>query len=254
MKAIGHHIVMQLCDGRVLAATPSTRRQLARSVLTLGRDSELLAFAQPDNHLHVVAPRDEGASNELARRIEISLSQVLALPVRFAPAHCTPILSQHHLSGAFRYVLTQNAHHGVDHDPLHESTNLCDLLDLRLTGQYTRTNVRRYLPRIRREQLLEWLGAPTLEPTDLPIDQVMDAALSASGLINLRGSCPEVVATRRAIAKIVGRRIPPGDLATLLGVSSRTAFRLLRDSPDPRLEHAIRLQLGLRKCLRQRSQ
>jgi hypothetical protein len=195
MKAIGHHIVMQLCDGRVLAATPSTRRQLARSVLKVSRDSELLAFAQPDNHLH-----------------------------------------------------------GVDHDPLHESTNLCDLLGLRLTGQYTSANVRRYLPRIRRVQLLEWLGAPNLEPTDLSIDQVMDAALSASGLVNLQGSCSEVVATRRAIAKIVGRRIPPGDLATLLGVSSRTAFRLLRSSPDPRLEHAIRLQLGLRRCLRQRSQ
>ena len=77
---------MQPCDGRVLATTPATRRILARSVLELGRDAELLAFAQPDNHLHAIAPRDESACNELARRIEISLSRVLSLPVRFAPA------------------------------------------------------------------------------------------------------------------------------------------------------------------------
>jgi hypothetical protein len=245
---------MQLCDGRVLATTPSTRRQLARSELELSRGSELLAFAQPDNHLHAIAPADEGTSHELARRIEISLSQILALPVRFAPAHCEPIHSQRHLSRAFRYVLSQNAHHGIDNDPLHESTNLPDLLGLRLTDRYTFPNVRRYLPRIRRAQLLEWIGAPTLEPSDLPIDQVMDAALSASCLCHLRGSRPEVVATRRVIAKIVGRRIPANDLAALLGVSSRTAFRLLRSRPDPSLEQAIRLQLGLRKYLCEQSQ
>ncbi len=79
MKTIGHHIVMQLCDGRVLATTDSTRRQLARSVLELSRDPELLAFALPDNHLNAIVPRDEGASKELARRIEISLSQIFCM-------------------------------------------------------------------------------------------------------------------------------------------------------------------------------
>jgi len=119
-------------------------------------------------------------------------------------------------------------------------------------GRYTLTNVRRYLPRIRSAPLRELLGAPTLEPTDLPIDQIMDAAMSASCLITLQGNRPDIVATRRAIAKTVRGRLSPDDLAALLGVSRRTAFRFLRSSPDHQLERAIRLQLGLRKWLRER--
>jgi len=218
-----------------------------RSIFRLAADSHLLAVALVDAHLHLLARCSSRAASSLVHAIEASLRQRLALPVGFAMYPHEPVRDARHLRYAFGYVVTQNDHHGVQSDPYRESTNLPDLLGLRLIGSATHANVRRYLPRVSRAQLLDWLGAPDLQPADVPTDMVIEAVLAAACLDKLHGSTRPAHEARRAVLAVVGHKYPVAELATLLGVQERTVYRLKRRPADPRLVQAVRLQLGLRK-------
>jgi hypothetical protein len=243
--ALGQHIVFRLADNRVIAPSPEERRQVARAVLELAREDELLAFGLADTHLHLLAACLREAGGQLARRLEISLVQQLSLEVGFVPAYLKSVDDGSHLYRAFSYVLEQSTHHGLAWDPLHEASNLPDLLGMRLLGAYTAATVRRRLPRITRQDLLSCMGISELQPCDGPAELVPLAALAAAGLSNLAGKRPEAVAARRAVAQLVGDCLPPVQLAGLLGLTERAVRHLRRQPMDPRLLQAIRLQLGL---------
>jgi len=119
------------------------------------------------------------------------------------------------------------------------------LLGLRPHGVYTAANVRRFLPRVSRSDLVELLGVDELSATDGPLHHVLSAVVSAAALPALVGSSREVVAARRAVLEIVGRRLSPPQLARSLDVSPRTVHALRTRPPDHALVEAARLQLGL---------
>jgi hypothetical protein len=249
MSSLGHHIRLRLKDDRVIASTPQERRIVATSVLGLGRRHNLLSYGTGDNHLHVASGTNKHDSMELARRVEISLQKRLRLAVPFVPAYPEPIVDQRHLLNAFRYDLRQSQRHGLDWDPYHEGSNLPDLLSLRVLGGYTAGNVRRLLPRVKREELLEILGVAELRPADGPPDQVIPAVIRAAGVPEIVGHSRRMNQLRRVVIEIVGGGIPSRTLARLLKVGKSTLFAVARSPLDNRLVLATRLQLGLHQAL-----
>ena len=196
--ALGQHIVVRLADSRVIAPAAVERRRVARSVLELCRGHELLAFGLADTHLHLLVACDREAAGQLARRVEISLAQRLCLDVRFVPAYFKSVDDGRHLYRAFTYVLEQSTHHGLEWDPLHEASNLPDLLGLRVLGAYTAVAVRRRLPRIKRPDLLACMGLDELQPMDGPLEHAVGATLAAAGLPDLSGKSLDAVASASA--------------------------------------------------------
>ena len=245
MPSIGQHIFIRLRNDRVIA--PSTREQriVARAVLRAGRDFKLLAFSAADTHLHLenVGTRDE--SVELGRRVKISLWHGLAPGVRFVEPAFEEIRDQRHLYNTFTYILKQDRRHGLTLDPLRDASNLPDLLGLRLLGQYTSGLVRQHLPRIRRPQLLEYLGLPELAPMDGPLDLLVSAAAAAVGRVQLSGNATDVTEARRAVIEIVGSSLGNTRTARLLGVHRRTASRIRARPANASLVKAVRLQVAL---------
>lgn len=210
-----------------------------------GARGGLLAFGQADNHLHIATASDRRLAGKYAHAVEVSLRRRLPLDAPFTPAFVKPIDDGRHLYSTFRYVLRQPARHGLDDDPLREASNLPDLLGLRAIGAYSRANVRRFLPRIRRTDLLELLGVLELAPSDTPLDRVVEATLAATALPDLAGSSPDVLAARCALVEVVGDRIAAATLSARVGVSRRTLCRVKATRGAEELVTAIRLQLGL---------
>ena len=233
----------------MIATTAEQRRLVARIVLHHGLRYNLVAMALADSHLHLEAMCDRIAAGRFAHGIEASLRQRLRLPVGFAQYTPEPIRNHRHLRNAFKYILTQHKRHGLQADLLFEASNAPDLLGLRLLGRYTLENVRRWLPRVRRTDLLQWLSLPELGPADGPLDQLEAATLAALCLDDLHGSSQAVITARRAMVEILGSSVSNREAAERLGVGPRT-LRWLRTRPaDPELVTAIRLQLGYRARL-----
>jgi len=246
MEHLAQHMRTRLCDGRVIATTAEERRLAMRAIFRITANSHLLAVALVDAHLHLLAACSPAVASRLLHRVEASLKQRLFLPVGFAMYPLAPVRDARHLQYAFRYILTQNDHHGLRNDPYSETTNLPDLLGLRLVGRATHDNMRRWLPRVSRAQLLDWLGAPGLQPADGPPELVPEAMLSAACLGELRGTTRALGEARCAALTVLGDQLPVAETAALLGIQPHTLFRLKRRPADPRLVQAIRLGLGLR--------
>jgi hypothetical protein len=245
MAALAQHICLRLNDNRVIAPSPCERRSAARAVLEQFAQATLLAFGLADTHLHLLAACARALAGELARRLEISLGRRLSLAIGFAPAYFKEVSDGSHLGRAFSYVLEQTAHHGLEWDPLHEASNLPDLLGLRPLGSYTATNVRQLLPRVTRDTLLGCLRLAALEPADEPLDRLELAVAAATGLSTLAGAGREALAARQALVQVAGHRLSARALAQRLGVCERTVYELRRRPPSARLVQAVRLQLGL---------
>ncbi|MBN1945294.1 MAG: hypothetical protein JW797_06425 [Bradymonadales bacterium] len=249
MTSIAQHIRIRLANDRVIAPTTEERRLVARLVLAQGQMENLLCFGLADCHLHLEAVCEIQAGLQLARRIELSLFRRLGLNVRFAPAYVEPIRDIRHLANTFDYILGQSRHHGLNWDPLHEATNLPDLIGMRLIGRYTIANVRRYLPRVSRKQLLGHLGIPDLQPSEGPLERIVEAVLAATALSGLQGKSRELAEARRALVAVVGRRMTAARLAPLVGVSPQMITRLRHGPVNQELVQAIQLQLGLLSVL-----
>lgn len=242
--AIAHHAMLRLQDGSPLARTAAQRRCLARAVFAkIG--SPLLAFGLADTHLHLLLACLRALAGQLVKHLELSLRQRLALAAPFAGAYLKPVDDIWHLDRAFRYVLRQPDRHALEIDPLREGSNLPDLLGLRAIGGYTAGNVREWLPRIHRRDLLELLGVKEIAPQAGPLEWVVEACLVAAGLPALTGSSSEVLCARRAALEVIGTRLSRAELASTLGVSERMISRLRQQSADPQLVEAIRRQLHL---------
>ncbi|MBW2736468.1 MAG: hypothetical protein JRH20_29120 [Deltaproteobacteria bacterium] len=238
--------MLRLKDGRVIAPDPLDRRLIARIVLNQARDHQLLVFALVDSHLHLEVVEPFAKAMELARCIEIAVTLRLRPKVGFAPAHPKAIRDQSHLYHCFDYILRQYAHHGVNWDPFMDASSLPDLLGMRLVGHYTAQHVRRLLPRVKREKLLGYLGISALDPTDAPLDQLVNATCAAACLPTLTGKSRKQQRARTAAITAAGDKLKVNHLAALLGVHRRSVERSRQKHADLDLVAAIRLQLALR--------
>ncbi len=242
----GHHIMLRLDDGRVLARDAGARRVLSSTVLRIANPLPLLAFRTADTHLHLLLADSRPVAGELARRLEIGLWQTLRPGVPFAPARIKPVLNQRHLGNAFLYILRQEERHGLAGDPLHDGSNLVDLLGLRVVGRWTATHVRAHLPRVDRASLVSFLASDP-EASITSWAPLPEAAAAALALPALTGSGHSVTRARRAALHLARGRLRVADAAAAMGVSERTAHRLRHQPAEPDLEAAIEGQLRLRQ-------
>ncbi len=246
MEPIAWNITLRLTQDRVLLPGPVERRVWVRVVLEQARDAELLAFHCPDTHGHLLLACPRALAGEVVREVEIALQGRLDLGGPFDGARIRPVRDLWHLSNAFHYVLRQLDHHGQQADPVHEASNLPDLLGLRPLGAWIATNVRRHLPRVDRASLLTHLDLDHLPdpPTDPDLETLCEAALSAACLPSLQGKHAERAAARAAVVQLSGA--PSRELAVALGITPRSVHRLRRRDVAPALFRAVELQAGLR--------
>lgn len=245
MKA--HHIRLRPKGSWAIADTPEARRLVVRAVLDRGKAAQMLAFGLADNHLHIEAACDRARAGRLAHYLEVSLGSLLGLERGFEPAWIEPVADGIHLARLFEYVLRQPERHAPGSDPLLEGTAVPDLLGLRPRGRYIAANVKRWLPRVTRGDLLRLLGVDELVPTVGSLDLLIRSGLAASALPNLRGMDRERQGLRRALISIVGRSSSVRDLACGLESSERNIYRLRHQRADAQLVAAVSLQLDLHR-------
>ena len=245
MSSLGTHLRLTPRSAQ-LGVTVRARRLIARAVLRLGRTFGLLAFGTADNHFHARLLCGVRNAIECGRRLALSFGKQLGLVDGFEPAFAKPISDLRHAYTSFDYVHRQDERHDLEPDPGAEGTSLPDLLGLRPLGAYLVTNVRRYLPRVQRWQLLQRLGVAEFEACDGPLEMVPEAARAASALTTLAGKGADAMDARRAAVEVIGDRLTQRQTSSLLDISKSALHRLRERAVDNRLVSAIRLQLGLR--------
>jgi hypothetical protein len=250
MKPIGFHVSMRLEQDINIAPSPALRRRLARSILTTARPFPLYAFRWADSHGHTAVIGDLATAKEMTRRIQIGLQRSLEPGIGFVRAHFKPMYDQWHLASTLVYVLGQDRHHGFQHDPHHDASNLPDLLGMRLRGAFTIEHVREYAPRIKRADILAAVGIEDFDDRDFVDGDIAEAGAAAACLENLVGRSDEVVAARRAVVAACRPHLSIPEIADRLQLSQRTIRRLAAATVPPALVRAVRLQLVLRGRVR----
>ena len=259
MEPIGYHVTTRLLDNRVIARQAAGRRAVSSFLARVGKEAGLLAWRLADTHLHLLLTCDRATAGRFVQRVDVSMHARLRPGVCFSRFWHEPIRRQGHLSNAFRYILRQEARHGLGTDPLHEGSNLSDLLGLRVGATWSPTLVRQLLPRTRREQLVGWLleGLPGL-PEELlygegeaPLTHLREAMLAASmvrsgGRPHRALTAARAAAVRAAGARAAGRRCSAEEIGAALGLTGRGVRYLRKREVDPRLVGAIGVQAGLR--------
>jgi hypothetical protein len=215
---LGWHVMLRLADDRVIAPDPAALRGISACILRHGRRTGLLAFRVVDTHVHLVITGTRSDATALARAVELGARARLRLAVGWNSARFVAVVDQHRLERAFHYVLRNEAHHGVRLDTFHDGSAVVDLLGLRTTGVYLAERVRRALPRVTRQQLLDHLGTPALVVGD--VVDLADAAAAAFALPDLAAT--RTAAPRHAAVAAAGAVRSTPSLAAELGVSLRT--------------------------------
>jgi len=250
-EPIGHHLVQQLVDGRVIASSDAERRIVARVIFEISQEKRLLAFGLADTHLHTEYAESWRSCGRLAQRIGTSLSRRLGLEVPFASVHREPIWKQGHLYRTFYYDLRQQDRHGTTNDPFHDASNLPDLLGLRVLGRQVNKTVDDLLPRWNRSELLNILGVEALTmPANVAWELLPAATAAAACLPNLAGQSDGMVEARAAAIHAAHDALDATELGLLLGRSAHRIRELGKRSVDEPLVEAIRLQLVLRQLKR----
>jgi hypothetical protein len=243
VEPIAWHLTFRLEVDRDIAPSSAERRILARTVSRVARPFPMLAFRWADTHGHVLTMGDRRRAAELARRIEIALQKALKPGVGFARVHFTPVYDVRHLKTAFFYVLGQDRHHGLSNDPLHEASNLPDLLGVRTLAIWTAVHVKKYLPRVKREHLLAVAGwSDDAVPA---LDGLADAAAAAVGLSDLKSNTVGARRARRAAVE-VGAALSNTALGGMLGLSRQAVGRLRKRPVHGGTVDAVRGQLMAR--------
>lgn len=259
MEPLGYHVTIRLLDNRVIARDSGQRRAVSRFLAGAGAEVDLLAWRLADTHLHLVLCCERKTAGRFVQRVDVSMHAHLKPGVPFSRFWHDPIRDQRHLSNAFGYVLRQEQRHGLNADPLHDGSNLSDLLGLRVGATWSPTLVRRLLPRTTREQLVGWLkeGLPGLPEglllgeAEVPLTCLREAMCGAALLRRSGGRRPETVHARAAAVEATrgegSARIGQERLAAALGVSVRSVRMLQHWEVDARLVKAVAIQAGLRQ-------
>jgi len=246
MKVIGYHVTHRLTQDIPLVTSDADRRALARSVLTIARPFQLLAFRWADTHGHSEVIGDRADVSEFARRAEIGIQRRLAPGVPFQPAHLKPIHDLHHLENTFWYVLTQDEHHGIGNDPFHEGSNVPDLLRMRGVGASSCATVAEFLARVQRSDILEAVRLEDPDGAEFVDGDIADAAAAAMGIASLTGHSKRVRMARAAAVHLCREHLTTGEIADRLRVDRKTIQRMSAHEPNRALVQAVQQQLTMR--------
>ena len=243
-EPFAYHVTIRLLGDRVIAPSVAARRDAARCLLRSGAARRLLVFRIADTHMHALLAARRPVVADFIRSVTKRLHGALRLGGSFEPARLRPIRDQRHLWSATRYVFGQETRHGLAVDPLHDSSNLPDLVGARVVCDHNGHLLRELLPRFEPRALL-----PSFEPA-VRWEDLHDAAAAAFGLGDLLTRDTSAVLARRAAVHAARLERSTRWLADALGVDERT-IRRLRRAPCPAAHiRAVELQLRWRAAIR----
>ncbi len=251
VEAATTHTTMRADDDRVIAATTSELRRAARSLAERDPELGLLAFGGGGNHFHTVLMALGLTVAEYARRASTSMNLALRPGTAFARYRAREIDSQSYLMNAILYTWRQDDRHERALDPYREATNLPDLLGLRFIAEFTIPRLRRALPRLGRDDLLQHMPNGHLLDESSPlalrhIAVLPDAAAATLALPSLRGNRAEAVLARAAAVQIARRSLNTQQTCDLLQVSTRSCRNLATRTVPLSLTRAVEGQARLR--------
>lgn len=246
--ALAFHVTMRLENDHGVARTVPTLRRATRWLTRFGKGFGMLAHRIADTHLHVLVRCNRKQAGKFARYAESGLRQLLKLPVPFEAARIRPIETARHLLNALRYLLRQEEHHHSDFDAAHDGSSLPDLLGMRELHAGGPQWLRELLPRLRREDILAWIGAKELDNIEPDLALGAEAVLAYTALESFNGTSAEHRRARHLLAQL-WKELPTSSSTQVLGVSERTTQRLRALPLPPRVEAGLRLQLRWRTML-----
>jgi len=133
-------------------------------------------------------------------------------------------------------------------DRHNDASNLHDLVGLRVTGDYTRLNVRTLLPQIHGPELMAYLDMPGIAPpaTASLWNSLPDAAAAAFALPAICARNDAGARARTAAVHTARRDLSITRMSQLMHIRRRTVRRLGRARVRPADVRAVRMQLTLR--------
>ena len=238
-----HHIIGRLRDSAQFATSLEEARQLSSSHLGFARRHELVLFAFPGDHIHLGTLAGRVQAGKTARASEASVTYLQRREIGFREGTIRRVRGHAHLAALPHYFFNQFEHHGIEGDPLLESTNLLDLLSFRLVDPWCAGALKHALPDLTRHDLARHLGGYPERGTDPR--RLREAALVVSGGLPFRcttqlGSQVRYGAIR--IALELGWTMPY--TRAQFGVSQATIRRALNDA-SPEVDYALWHVLGL---------
>jgi hypothetical protein len=248
-RALGFHITMRLADSGGIARTPGALRLASRIVLACGEERGIIAHTFADNHLHSTLFGDREEAGVFARCAETALRKRLPIRVPFERCRIRPIEDARHLHHTVRYGFTQEQHHGTAFDPAHDGSSLLDLLGLRVGASWLLPRFTLALPRVSRDHLLFWLGAPELDAATPDPRFIVDASAAALGVASLDGRSALHIQARRVAVQALDILVPDSDAAVVLDIPRRCVGRYLAQPRDAEHLRAVELQLKWRTLL-----
>lgn len=236
------HARIRLETNDLICPTAWMRRAAARSIARIGEETDLVAWAFPDNHGHLAYAGSREAAGHTAWRVELALQA-------YRDTGSGPFLRRWlktdddyaYLWNTTRYVLKQAKHHGTLGDPFGESDSRVDTLGLRVIAPWVRARVRERLPRLTDEWVADLLGlelgelrswAAPVEPGD-GLDHLGEATQATFALSTLRGSSERLLAAKATAILACPRTIRPSAIARVLRCSTATVRRVRSGQMGP---------------------
>ncbi|MFP6685533.1 MAG: hypothetical protein VB934_12500, partial [Polyangiaceae bacterium] len=160
----------------------------------------------------------------------------------------TPITSHGALRDTFHRLMKGTPVSIDEADRHHDASNLPDLVGLRVTGDYTRLNVRALLPQIHGPELMAYLDMPGIQPpaTAALWNSLPDAAAAAFALPAIDTRNSGGARARTAAVHTARRHLSVTRMSQLMHIRRRTVRRLDRAKLRPADVRAVRMQLTLR--------
>lgn len=237
------HVISRLADSRSLTPTLEAARQLSRTVMGFAGNYDLVLLGSGGDHLHAVTLGNRQRAGRLTRAMEAAITRVCGHDPGFRPGRILPVQGPDHMEELVDYTLGQAARHRLDGDLLLESTNVLDLMSIRMVDTRCAGLLHACLPGIRSDDLLEHLGGPVAVGTDP--SRAREAARVVTGGLDFLSRRPLARRARQGAVRFV-RSVGLGFAATgeLLGVSGGAVARAMAVQ-DPQMDRAIGLAAGL---------
>ena len=234
------------------------QRFTCRLVQTIGRllGDQVLLFCVVDDHIHLTLQGETAVVRRQGSKLVRSLRQRSGLDL--APPHISPVEERRHLHSLIGYYARQTVRHGLPgHPAAWPGSCLADLVDVRATPGFDRLAIRRALPRLQVEAVLEVvaLGREAVAPAS---DEVLfragpigvrDAAMAAQCTVVGARTSLQHAANAAAAQLLTEADYGSRAIARALGVSQRAVRDMRSREVDGEVRQRIRRRVTFDRCV-----
>jgi len=233
-------------------------RTVAR-VTSAADTPDLVGFSLEGDRLRLIVTGNDRKTGYLRGALLRSLKHALDVPLGGPDVRL--LTHRAHILGVLRhYVAPRSVEPHELPSALTSGSCAADLLGARhVPGIRLVTGA--VLPRLRRRDILGWLGLPAVQPvTDAEVrrlgaSRVASAAAFAACASPDEGrlDAPSVTARRLTACICADAGVPSSEVAHATGTTRRAARRLASTRPDEALQRSVRLRLAIEEAVRHRA-